>query len=55
MAVVLVMTGRMLLLMGIRVALLVMMPGGGESRAGKDHQQQGGGKNLLHGMNLARE
>jgi hypothetical protein len=27
----------------------------GEGRAGKDHQQQGGGKNLFHGTNVAQE
>jgi hypothetical protein len=33
---------------------LVMVPRGCEGRDGKDHQQQDGGKNLLHGTNVAR-
>jgi hypothetical protein len=34
--------------------VVVMMVNGGKSRAGKHHQEQGSGKNLLHGMNVAR-
>jgi hypothetical protein len=35
------------------MARMVMVPASGERRGGKDHQQQGGSKNLLHGRTLA--
>jgi hypothetical protein len=43
-----VMAGRV----GLVLRVMVL---GGEGRAGKDHQQQGGGKNLFHGKNVAQE
>jgi len=36
------------------VARMMVMALGGERRAGKHHQQQGGGKNPFHGMNVAQ-
>ena len=35
--------------------ILRVMASGGEGRSGKNHQQQGGGKNLFHGKNVAQE
>ena len=38
-----------------RMVVMMVMPRGGECRTrGKHHQQQGGGKNLFHGMNVAQ-
>jgi hypothetical protein len=39
---------------GVTVVVMMMVLYGSEGRAGKQHQQEGGGKNLLHGKNLAR-
>jgi len=33
---------------------VVMVPGSGKSRAGKDHQEQDRSKDFLHGKTLAR-
>ncbi len=38
----------------VMVVVVMMMMTGGERRAGKHHQEQGSGKNLLHGTNVAR-
>jgi hypothetical protein len=45
--------------LGVMVMMMVGVMGmmvhrGSERRGGKHHQQQGSGKNLLHGMNVAR-
>jgi hypothetical protein len=50
----LVMLDVMMLDMMLAVILAVMMIGGGKGRACKGHQKQGGGKNLFHGINVAR-
>jgi len=31
--------------------VMMVMPGGSKYRAGKDHQQKSGCKNLFHGLN----
>jgi hypothetical protein len=36
------------------MVVVMMMVLRGERRAGKHHQQQGSGKNLFHGTNVAR-
>jgi hypothetical protein len=40
--------------MMVMMVMVVMVIGGSEYWTGKHHQEQGSGKNLLHGMNLAR-
>jgi len=35
------------------VTRMMMVPGAGKGRAGKDHQEQGCSKNFLHGKTLA--
>jgi hypothetical protein len=42
----------MVVMMVIKVVVVMVFRG--ERRAGKYHQEQYGGKNLLHGTNLAR-
>jgi hypothetical protein len=41
--------------MRVMVVMAVMMLRGGERRANKHHQKQCSGKNLLHGLNVARK
>jgi hypothetical protein len=40
---------------GRMVVVVIAMALRGKRRAGKHHQQQGGGKNLFHGKNVAQE
>jgi hypothetical protein len=42
----------MMMLVGVMGGMMMMRSG--KNRAGKHHQQQGSGKNLFHGKNLAR-
>jgi hypothetical protein len=44
----------LVLVVGVMIDVTMVVPGGGEGRAGKHHQEQGCGNNLLHGKNLAR-
>jgi hypothetical protein len=49
-----VMLDFMVLDVMLAVILTVMMLVGGKGRACKGHQKQSGGKNLFHGVNIAR-
>jgi hypothetical protein len=42
-------------MMVMGMALVMVMRGGSESRAGKHHQEQGSSKKFLHGKNVTRQ
>jgi uncharacterized membrane protein len=44
----------LMVMMVIQVVVVMVMTMGSERRAGKHHQEQYGGKNLLHAKNVTR-
>jgi hypothetical protein len=45
---------RLVMLNGMVVAIVAVVFFGSKGRTCKGHQKQGGGKNLFHGINVAR-